>query len=64
MRRRRRAFDRLDGVAHEVADDAEQMIAVSIDAQRVVHVEDPVEAALARQAERLADLLDQRLQAQ
>ena len=40
------------------------MIAVGVDAQRVVHVEHPVEASLARQAQRLADLLDHRLQAQ
>ena len=53
------AFDGLDGVGHEVADNAEQMIAISIDAQRVVHVEAPREAPLARQAERLAHLLDQ-----
>ena len=58
------ALQRFKRVAHEVAQDAEQVVAVGIDAQRVADVEHPVDAALARQSERVSDLLGERLQEQ
>ena len=55
-------LDGLQGVAAQVAQDAEELVAIGIDAQRLVHLDGPADGALARQAQPVADLLNQRTQ--
>ena len=57
-------LDRLQGVAGEIAQYAEELVAVGIDAQPIADLDRPVDGAFARQAEAVADLIDERPQRQ
>ena len=55
-------LDGLQGVAAQIGQHAEQLVAIGVDAQRLVDVDGPGDGTLARQAQAVADLLDQRAQ--
>jgi hypothetical protein len=57
-----RASERLQRIAREVEDHAEQLVRIGIDAQRALDRADPAHVGVGRQAQRLAHLLDQRFE--
>src|SRR5262245_21612908 len=49
----------LHGIARKVAQDAKELIAIRVNAQRGIHVHPPIDGSIARQPETIADLLHQ-----